>query len=162
MQIKPGFFINVLILLTLTACADMGGIITDIPPATPEEIPPFVITKPTFEINGRPFQFNYSGVVFSFLNTRMEIVQSITVSFRIFDQRTQSSPFIGTNKFEITKMELIHPDERKEIIISLDPYIYIAPTEPFLIDFFYISRIDYVSGRFWEDKYGKYRVRVSI
>ena len=153
----------ILILSTIfyISCADFGTIIVDLPPATPDEIPPFVITKPLFELNSRPYHFNYSGIIFNFYNTGDEIVDTITISFRIFDQKTQNSPLIGTNKFEITKRELIHPDENKEIIISLDNFIYIAPTEPYLIDFFYISRINYVNGSFWDDKYGKYRVRSS-
>ena len=160
MQIKRLFLIWALIMPFLTTCADFSGIIVDMPPSTPDEMPPFVITKPSFEINSRPLHFNYSGVVFNFVNTGTDIIEAITVSFRIFDQRTQSSPLIGTNKFEITKLELIHPDENKEIIISMDRFVYIAPTEPYLIDFFYICRIHYVGGKIWEDKYGKYRIRV--
>ena len=162
MKLKLFFNITlVLFALKFGSCADLGSIIVDMPPETPAEIPPFVITKPIFELNGRPFNFNYSGVVFNFFNTGEEIVDAITVSFRLFDQRTQNSPLIGTNKFEITKRELVLPEENKEIIISLDHFIYIAPTEAYLIDFFYVSRINYVDGHVWEDKYGKYRVRAA-
>ena|GEM_PF-2350674 len=163
MQIKKiSFTMQILLISVLISCTELNGIIVDLPPSTPDEIPPFVITRPVFEISERPFHFNYSGVVFNLFNTGPEVIDTITVSFRVFDQRTQSSPFLGTNKFEITKLELIHPNESKEIIISLDRFIYIAPTEPYIIDFFYVSRIDYVDGKVWEDKYGKFRVRVAI
>ena len=149
------------IFLIFCSCSDLGGIIVDLPPSTQDEMPPFVITKPVFETNGRPLHYNYSAVVFNFLNTGTEVIGALTVSFRLFDQRTQNSPLIGTNKFEITKNELIHPDENREIVISLDRFLYIAPTEPYIIDFFYISKINYVDGNVWEDKYGKYRVRAA-
>ena len=141
------------------ANCDMKGIIADIPPSTPDDMPPFVITKPVFEVVERPYYFRYAGLVFKFLNQGNDTVDKITVSFMLFDPITQNSPFIGTNKFEITKWDTVFPNENKEIIISLDEFIYIAPTEPYIIDFFYINEIHYVKGKVWQDKYGKYRVR---
>ena len=143
----------------LTSCADLSGIIADIPPPTPTDMPPFVITKPVFEITERPFYFRYAGIVFNLLNHSENIIEKITVSFMLFDARTQESPFIGSNKFEISKWDLVLPNENKEIIISLDRFIYIAPTEAYLIDFFFITEILYVDGSIWQDKYGMFRVR---
>ena len=153
---------NIIILLIATffmACDEAPGIIVDMPPSPTGELPPFVITKPVFEIVERPYYFNYAGIVFKFLNQGHEIVEKITVSFLLFDQRTLDSPFVGSNKFEITRWDLVHREENKEIIISLDGFIHIAPTEPYLIDYFYISEVHYVNGRVWRDKYGKYRIR---
>ena len=141
------------------ACENATAIIADLPPATAMEAPPFVITKPVFEIYGRTNYFNYAGIVFKFLNHSEEHIERITVSFMIFDPITQTSPFITSNKFEISKWDFVFPHENKEIIISLDRYIYIAPTEPYIIDFFYVSEVHYVDGRVWLDKNGKYRVR---
>jgi hypothetical protein len=153
-----------------TACNEMAGfintayegaseIIMDMPPATPMEVPPFTITRPEFEINGRTNYFNFAGIVFKFLNQAEEYVDRITVTFMLFDPKTQSNPFNISNKFEITKWDFVYPKENKEMIISLDQYIYIAPTEPYIIDFFYISEIHYLNGSVWRDKNGKYRVR---
>jgi len=150
----------ILILFTaffFTACegiVENGGLING-----PLESPPYIITKPVSEITERPGYFSYAGIVFKFLNTAKGNIDSITVSFMLFDAKTQTSPFIGTNKFEITKLGLVTVNENKEIIISLDQYIYIAPVEPYLIDFFYISEIHYVDGSTWQDKNGLYRVR---
>ena len=156
---KSNVIIVLIITALFTACDSVSGIIADWPPATPSEVPPFVITKPVFETAERPGCFIYAGVVFNFFNTARENVDGITVSFMLFDAETQASPFIGNNKFEITKLDLVLPDENKEIIISLDRYIYIAPAEPYLVDFFYISEIHYSDGSTWQDKYGRYRVR---
>ena len=147
------------VIILLMACDGLSELIADMPPATPTEVPPFVITRPVFEISERTNYFKYAGIVFKFLNHAGEHVDRITVSFMLFDPKTQSNPFFSTNKFEISKWDFVFPNENKEIIISLDQFIYIAPTEPYEIDFFYISEIHYVDGSVWQDKNGKYRIR---
>ena len=121
--------------------------------------PPFIITSPVCEITEHQYVYSYAGIKFSFMNNSQKTVEKITVSFMLFDPVTLSNPFIGSNVFEITKLDLISPLENREIIISLDKYIYTAPREPFLIDFFYISEISYTDGSTWQDKYGTYYVR---
>jgi len=157
MKIKP-----VLLLLAVTlfmACESPTWIIADMPPTTPSEIPPFVLSKPMVEINERINCFQYAGIVFKFLNNGEKHIDKITICFMLFDAKSQVSPFIGSNKFEIAKYDFLAPGENKEISVSLDRHIYIAPSEPYLIDFFYISEIHYVDGTIWQDTYGKYRVR---
>ena len=160
---RQRLLISGLIIFTIAVlfagCEGVTGIIIDMPPSTPGEIPPFVITKPEFEIIERPYHFRYAGIVFKFLNQADLIVDRITVSFLLFDPRTQESPFVGSNKFAMTKRDIVFPDDNKEIIISLDQFIYVAPTTPYLIDFFYIYEIQYVDGSVWRDEYGKFRVR---
>ena len=155
----PGRITVFLFAAVLLAACEMEGIIGDVPPSPSSDLPPFVITKPVFETIERPYYFNYAGIVFKFLNKNNKIVEKITVSFLLFDPKTHDSPFIGTNKFLITKWDIVHANENKEIIISLDQFIYIAPAEPYIIDAFYVYEIRYVDGSVWQDKYGKYRVR---
>ena len=147
------------VLSLFASCEGMTGIIMDLPPSEPGEVPPFVITRPVFEIVERPYYFKYAGITFKFYNQAAKTVDKITVSFLLFDQRTQDSPFIGSNKFEIAKWDIVQPNENREIILSLDQFIHIAPTEPYLVDFFYIYEIHYADGSVWQDKYGKYGVR---
>ena len=127
----------------------------------PLSVPPYVITEPVSDINGRPGYFTYAGIVFEFMNTASKNIDKITVSFMLFDSNTQASPFVGSNKFEITRSALVLAGETKEIIISLDQYIYAAPSKPYLIDFFYISEIHYLDGSYWQDKNGLYRRRAG-
>ena len=145
--------------ISFSACDGLSRVIADIPPASPHDIPPFVITKPVVEISERTNHYTYAGIAFKFLNKAEEQIDRITLSFMLFDGKTLGSPFIGNNRFEITRWDMVSPGENREIFISLDQYIYTAPTEPYLIDFFYVSEIDYTSGRIWKDKEGKYRVR---
>ena len=141
------------------ACDGMTRIIADMPLTPSQDVPPFVITKPVVEINERPNYYTYAGIAFKFLNNSVEHIDRITVSFMLFDAKTGGSPFIGNNRFEIAKWDMIFPGENREVFISLDRYIYTAPAEPFLIDFFFVSEIHYTNGDNWEDKQGKYRVR---
>ena len=141
------------------ACDGLGFLIADMPPSTPHDVPPFVITKPVVEISERTNHYTYAGIAFKLLNNAEEHIERITVSFMLFDAKTHGSAFIGNNRFEITKWDMVYPGENREILISLDKYIYTAPAEPYLIDFFYVSEIHYTNGRIWEDKQGKYRVR---
>jgi hypothetical protein len=145
--------------IVFIACESPTWIIADMPPATPSEIPPFVLTKPVVEINERVNCFRYAGIVFNLLNNGEEHIEKIKICFMLFDAKSQASPFIGSNKFEIIKYDFLAPGENKEISLSLDQHIYIAPSEPYLIDFFYISEIHYIDGTIWQDTYGKYRVR---
>jgi hypothetical protein len=155
----PGSACILLAAFLLMACDGEAWIIADLPPATPSEIPPFIITKPAVEINEHVNYFTYAGIVFKFLNNHREHVDNITLSFMLFDTKTQVSPFIGANRFEITKWDFVSPGENKEILVSLDPYIYNAPREPYQIDFFFFLEIHYIDGRVWPDTFGKYRVR---
>ena len=123
------------------------------------DMPPYVITRPVFEISGQTYHFSYAGIVFNFLNTTEKTVNSITASFMLFDPKTNGNPFIGSNVFEITKTDLIPPNASSEIILSMDRYIYVAPQEPYIIDNFYISEIKYQDGSVWRDKYGLYGIR---
>jgi len=161
MQIKRAseIVIPVLSAILLMACDSPAWIIADLPPATPLEIPPFVLTKPVVETNERINNFTHAGIVFNYLNQAEEAVDSLTVSFMLFDTKIQGSPFIGSNRFEITKLDFVFPGENKEILISLDRFIYTAPMDPYIIDFFYISEIHFIDGTTWQDTYGKYRVR---
>jgi len=145
--------------IILIACDGLSQLIADMPPATPNEMPPFVITRPVMETSERTDHYIYAGIAFMFLNNSEEHIDRITVSFMLFDAKTQGTPFIGNNRFEITQHKIIYPGENSEIFISLDRYIYTAPDEPYLIDFFYVSEIHYANGGTWEDKQGKYRVR---
>jgi len=151
--------IVIFVAILLMACDIPEWVIVDNPKVSPSDVPPFVITKPVVEITERLNYFKCAGIVFKFLNNAEKPVDKITISFMIFDTKTQLSPFTGSNVFEIEKQGFVASGENKEICISLDHFIYIAPTEPYLIDFFYISQVLYTDGSVWQDKNGKFRVR---
>ena len=118
------------------------------------DTPPFIITKPVSETAARQHYFSYAGITFEFMNTTETAVKNITVSFSLFDAKTGRNPFMGSNIFEITTACEIQPDEIRKIILSLDSYIHIKPSEPFLIDNFCVREIQYSNGNVWQDRYG--------
>jgi hypothetical protein len=145
-KVKNKLFI-LIIVFSLSSCT---GLI--------QESPPFTITTPLCELAGYSSEFTHAGISFYFQNKSDKNIDSITVSFMLFDAKTQANPFFGSNLFEIKKFAFISPGENIKIILSLDTFIYITPTEPYLIDFFYISKIEYADGSIWEDKHGTYGI----
>ncbi|MCL2881130.1 MAG: hypothetical protein FWF29_12875 [Treponema sp.] len=145
LQNKFRFFLPVIFVVSMSGCDYLATI-----------PPPYVITNPVFETAGRAYVFTYAGLSFDFLNNSSKTVNQITVSFMLFDAKTQSNPFMGSNVFEISRRDYILPNETREILISLDQYIYTAPSDPYLVDYFYISEITYTDGSVWQDKYGTY------
>jgi hypothetical protein len=120
------------------------------------DAPPYVVTSPVCVVGERTGYYQFIGIEFYFLNTSPKEISQITVSFRVFDAQTEKNPLVGSNLFELTLLGSIYADEKKEMIIPFDRDIYKAPSEPNLIDFFYVSEILYVDCSTWEDPYGTY------
>jgi hypothetical protein len=129
---------------------------------TADSSPPYVITKPVSYCAERAGYYLYAGVEFTFLNTASKTVSDVAVSFMVFDRETQRTPFIGSNIIKTSFSGAIAGGQAKDFIISLDPYVYVAPEEPYLIDFFYISRIKYDDGSAWEDRNGIYHTEGMV
>ena len=141
--------INVIaVLLTIASCG-----------YTATEPPPYIISAPYTDITGNLYNYNYAGIRFDFFNRSGKTVRQITASFMLFDSKTGTNPFYGSNVFEIAWSEKIMQSEKREVILSLDMYLHAVPAEPYLIDFFYISEIQYTDGSTWKDKYGVYSIR---
>ncbi|MDR1105018.1 MAG: hypothetical protein LBL44_01550 [Treponema sp.] len=146
MKTKQSVFLNTAVFLLLcTSCAD-----------TSYDFPPYVITVPVFAVGERAGYYSYAGVEFEFFNTTAKNVSQVTVSFMLFDSETGQSPFIGSNLFNFTLNGTVGPNEKTEHIIPFDAYLYTAPSEPYVIDFFYIAQIVYADGSVWSDTYGIY------
>jgi hypothetical protein len=131
------------IILLHTACTEIG-----------QNYPPYVITSPLCVLDERSGYYHYAGIEFELLNTAQKDIACITVSFRLFDAETLRSPFIGTNAFKFKLNFVVVSHETQEYVIPLDDYLYIAPSEPYIVDFFYISEIVYADGTTWKDTYG--------
>jgi hypothetical protein len=135
------------LLLTMSGCLD---------PNDPLYSPPYVVTRPECIIGERLNYYQFAGLEFSLLNTGGKDISRITVSFMLFDAVTEKSPFFGTNLFRLTILGTVYPNERYDYVISLDPYIYQSPSEPYIVDHFYIAEIVYSDGTSWRDDYGMY------
>jgi hypothetical protein len=107
-------------------------------------------------VGERSGHYQVAGIEFFVLNVSDTAISEITVSFALFDAQTGKNPLTGSNKFSLTLRRVIAAHEKKEMIIPLDGYLYLAPPQPFVVDFFYIAKIVYVDGSVWTDPYGLY------
>jgi hypothetical protein len=124
----------------------------------PEEIP-YIISKPSCVIGTRDNFYQFIGVEFNFANTAGKTVSSVYISFMVFDADNSENPLAGSNLIKRSYSGSIPAQSTKEMIISLDKYIYTVPDKPYLIDFFYIAEIQYENGSSWSDPQGIYYVR---
>jgi hypothetical protein len=123
---------------------------------TADSAPPYVISKPFSRSGEKSGHFVFAGIEFTFLNTGSKTISNITVSCMVFDAETSKNPFIGSNIITASFNGDIPAGGKTDLNISLDQYIYAAPEKPYLIDFFYVSRIGYTDGSVWEDRNGIY------
>jgi hypothetical protein len=136
----------------------LGALAVSCTPITKSNLdaPPYVINTPVCIVGERTGYYQFVGIEFYFLNTADKAISEITVSFRVFDAKTEKNPLVGSNLFELTLLGSIYADEKKEMVIPFDKYIYTAPAEPYIIDFFYVAEIRYIDGSTWTDEYGIY------
>ncbi len=139
----------VLVVLLLCACEVFMA-----PPA-----PPFVITKPVCVIGASEPNYQCGGIEFTLYNTSNKTISGIAMSCMVYDAETEKSPFIGSNIIKATFSGLILPDESRRLILSLDDHMHTIPEDPYLLDFFYISKVMYTDGSVWEDPNGIYSTR---
>jgi hypothetical protein len=121
-----------------------------------DSAPPYVITKPISYCTEKPGYYTFAGIEFVFLNASTKTAVEIAASCMVFDPDSHKNPFIGSNMIRAVFKGAVPGGQKKDFIIPLDPYIYSAPDSPYLIDFFYISRIVYEDGSVWEDNNGIY------
>lgn len=123
------------------------------------EIAPYVISKLECKMGMLEGYYSFGCVQFDFFNASNKDVSEILVSCIVYDTKTKKNPFIGTNFLKNSFSGNIIRQENKTLILSLDQYIFVVPDEPYLIDFFSISKIIYIDGTSWEDKNGFYFTR---
>lgn len=128
---------------SFSACAHTGSI-------------PYGISNPESQIGEIQGLQEFAGIYFTFYNNTEKTVKSFTVSYFVFDNTGEKSPFIGSNVLSSRSFKIIPPNGVQEIHISLDRYINQIPLEPYIIDFFYIKKIEYEDGSVWIDPYGSW------
>ncbi len=116
---------------------------------------PYVITEPQCKIGQLENNYNFSGVCFTIYNNSNKAIKKIECTYTVFDA-DGDNPFIGSNCLISKFNDIIAPNDNREIIISLDKYMNYIPEEPFLIENFYVSKIEYSDGTVWKDSFGAF------
>ncbi len=125
---------------------------------------PFVISIPECRTGSMPGAYGSCGVHFSYTNTSSKTVSRIKISCMVYADEQGTNPFMGTNHIladfpESGVTDDIASGDSRNFILNLDPYIYCAPSSPYLIDYFFVKKITFTDGSTWEDKLGTYSVR---
>lgn len=120
----------------------------------PVEAPPFVVSKPQCVIGDGGNRYRICGIEFEYFNTGDLPVESLEISCMVYDRETGENPFIGSNLVGAAFSETISPRSGVSLAVPLDPYLYVVPSAPFVIDFFHVVKIVYSDGSTWEDPQG--------
>ncbi len=114
---------------------------------------PYVITEPEYTLGEVSGAYLKSGIHFLLYNNTDKNIESFTFTCIVFDENG-NNPFIGSNTILAKYEEEIDANNFKEIIISLDPYIYVIPNNCLLFEQCYVSKIVYTDGSVWKDRNG--------
>ena len=163
---KKNVFFRVLLLAALSVIVSCsgggggggGGISAAIPVVTGNAETPFIISKPQCNLGNLPPHYTHCGVHFTITNKSQKTMNSLSVSCMVYADMDGNNPFIGNNNVHADFPESIAPGQTKTLILNLDPYITVIPTEPFIIDFFFVKTINFSDGSVYTDYNGTHAV----
>lgn len=119
---------------------------------------PYTVTSPRVELSSPEDSRSLAGMRLSFFNGADKTVESLTLSFMLYDS-DGSNPFLGSNCIVAKCGQEVPPFSDIELVVELDPYISAVPDEPYTVDYLYVREIRYDDGSVWSDPYGMYSVR---
>ncbi|MCF0242881.1 MAG: hypothetical protein HUK25_09590 [Treponema sp.] len=90
---------------------------------------------------------------FSFLNRSKKNVESFTVVFFLFDE-DGNPPLMGKPNIVNKVISFIEAGEEFSSSFSLDSFFNVIPETPLLVDYLYVSAIEYEDGTVWKDPFG--------
>ena len=120
---------------------------------------PFIISKPVCKTGAVPGLYEHCAVQFSFKNTSSKDMSHLTISCMVYSDMEGHNPFMGTNHILADFPENIASGETKMFTLDLEPYLYTIPTEPYLIDQFFVKQVTFSDGSTWKDLTGAYSVK---
>lgn len=123
------------------------------------ENPPYIVSNLVCVAGANEGYYRYSGVNVNFYSTGKKPITGMKISFIVYDPQTKKNPFYGSNIIKFKYSGSIAPNVETPLAISLDPYVFSVPKEPYLIDMFTISKITYSDGSVWEDQAGVFYTR---
>ncbi|AEE16750.1 hypothetical protein [Treponema brennaborense] len=117
---------------------------------------PYVISKPVCKIGAQDGICRFAGVFFDFYNASAKTVSAIEIHCMIYADSGGKNPFIGSNSIRSRFERPIAPQELKNLCAVLDAYITVIPEKPYIVDQFFIAKIEYTDGSTWTDTFGIY------
>lgn len=106
-----------------------------------------------FVMEDKLSDYSICGIDLYLLNKSEKEIKSVCIVFFLFDKDGEpASECRNKISFEIEKY--LSGGEDSSFCISLDKYMNSIPSEPLLVDYLYLSKIEYEDGSLWEDPYG--------
>ena len=118
--------------------------------------PLFSVSAPEYRSGAEDTNCALGGIYFDFYNKANCDIVFIEIRFNVFDKKTLNIAFPGYGTLTCETFIKLKSGEKKQMCIPLDDYITVLSQEGYVIDQFYISRIEYSDGRFWKDDFGLY------
>ena len=146
-QNKSLVFIIIVLFLSVLSCSQNSSDITN---------PPFAVTQPEYRSSKEDDRCVLGGVYFDFYNKAESSVIRLETRMNVYDRKTGKAAFLGCGTIESGNEVLIKSREQRKLCVPLDEYITVISEEGYIIDQFYISRIEYEDGSIWEDEFGVY------
>ena len=111
--------------------------------------PMYTITEP---------ECREGNVYFDFYNRAKSAVTVMEMRMNIYDKK-DGKPVSQAQGTIVSESRIkIAAGEKRNICIPLNNYLAVAKGQGFIIDQFYISRINYENGKVWKDEFGIYAV----
>ena len=118
--------------------------------------PEFTVSAPVYKSAAEDDRCMTGGVYFDFYNRAETDVVALEVRMNVYEADTGKSAFLQGAQITSESEVYIGTGERRNMCISLDSYITSAPKAPYVIDQFYVRRIEYADGSVWRDDAGLY------
>ena len=120
------------------------------------QVLPYVVTEPTCRVGKLENNYDFAGIHFTLYNNTDKQIKNFSCTCTIFDS-DGDNPFIGNNCIIAKSNNPINSADNSEVIIKLDPYMNWIPEKPFIIENFYVTKIEYSDGTVWKDSIGAFR-----
>ncbi len=113
---------------------------------------PYVING-EFVMEEGASDYSICGVNFFLFNKSQREIKKVDIVFFLFDKDGEPA-YECRNKISASIEKIISAGQDCSFCMSLDSYMNSIPAEALLIDYLYLSRIEYEDGSLWEDPYG--------
>ena len=119
---------------------------------TEEDYAPYVISG-DFVMEEGSSDYSVCGVDFFLVNKSSKDIKSFTIVFFLFDQDGEPA-YECRSKISVEIEKYVDAGESISFCMSLDRFLNSIPSEPLIVDYLYLSKIEYEDGSTWEDPYG--------
>ncbi len=113
---------------------------------------PYVISG-DFVMEENALDYSICGIDIYLVNKSEKEIKNISIVFFLFDKDGEPA-YECRSKIAVEVDKDIAAQESSTFCISLDKFMNAIPQDLLLVDYLYVSKIEYEDGSRWEDPYG--------